>query len=54
MSGLREAKKNFVNNMVGTLQSMVTTIAPESRETFRNIQLQNKNFNDENTIEQIK
>lgn len=53
MSGLREAK-NFVNNMVGTLQSMETTIAPESRETFRNIQLQNKNFNDENTIEQIK
>ncbi|XJR89976.1 hypothetical protein ACH34E_04050 [Elizabethkingia anophelis] len=41
--------------MVGTLQSMETTIAPESRETFRNIQLQKqKNFNDENTIEQIK
>ncbi len=55
MAGLREAKKNFVNNMVGTLQSMETTIAPESRETFRNIQLQKqKNFNDENVIERIQ
>jgi len=55
MAGLREAKKNFVNNAVGALQSMETTIAPESRETFRNIQLQKqKNFNDENTIERIQ
>lgn len=55
MVGLREAKKNSVNNMVGALQSMETTILPESRETVRNIQLQKqKNLNDENTIEQIK
>ena len=55
MMGLREAKKNSVNNMVGALQSMETTILPESRETVRDIQLQKqKNLNDENTIERIQ
>ena len=55
MTGLREAKKNSVNNMVGALQSMETTILPESRETVRDIQLQKqKNLNDENTIERIQ
>ncbi|WP_261509791.1 GLPGLI family protein [Chryseobacterium paludis] len=52
---LQEAKKNFTNNMIGTLESMETTIAPEQRENLRQIQKQKQqNMNDENSIEQVK
>lgn len=49
---LQEIKKNSINNLVGTLASMETSIAPESRETVRNIQKQKQqNLIDENSIE---
>lgn len=53
--GLQEAKNNFINNMIGSLGSTETTIAPNSMETVRNIQKQKQqNMMDENSIEQIK
>ncbi|WP_090026116.1 GLPGLI family protein [Chryseobacterium oleae] len=49
---LQETKKNSINNLTGTLANMETTIAPESRETVRNIQKrQQQNMIDENSIE---
>lgn len=49
---LQETKKNSINNLIGTLASMETSIAPESKETVRNIQKQKlKNLIDENSIE---
>ncbi|MGG7470187.1 GLPGLI family protein [Chryseobacterium arthrosphaerae] len=49
---LQEIKKNTINNLVGTLANMETSIAPESREKVRNIQKQKQqNMIDENAIE---
>lgn len=55
IADLQEAKKNFNNNMIGSLGNMETTIAPEQRENLRKIQIQKQqNMIDENSIEQIK
>lgn len=52
LAELKTAKKNFSTNMVGSLESMGTNIAPEQRENFRNMQKQKQqNMLDENSIE---
>ncbi|PWW19393.1 MULTISPECIES: GLPGLI family protein [unclassified Chryseobacterium] len=55
IAGLQEAKKNFINNMIGSLSNSETTITSESMETVRNIQKQKlQNLTDENSIELIQ
>lgn len=50
---LLKAKKNFSSNMIGNLESMGTSVAPEQRENLRNMQKQKQqNMLDENSIEQ--
>lgn len=52
LMSLQEAKKNFTNNLIGSLASMNTTVPAESMENLRNIQKQKQqNLADENPIE---
>lgn len=52
LSNLQEAKKNFTDNLVGSLGSISTSITPKSMENLRNIQKQKQqNLADENPIE---
>ena len=49
------AKKNFNENLIGTLANSETTIAPGSIENLRNIQKQKlQDLNDQNSIELAK
>lgn len=49
---LQKVKKNFTENLIGSLQSMQTSVAPEYRENLRNIQKRKQqNLIDENPIE---
>ena len=52
---LQVAKKNFNENLIGTLANSETTIAPGSIENLRNIQKQKlQDLNDQNSIELAK
>lgn len=52
IEGLEEAKRNFNENIIGSLQSMDTSIIDEQRENLRNVQKQKQlDRKDENTIE---
>ncbi|MDO5616056.1 MAG: GLPGLI family protein [Cruoricaptor ignavus] len=52
LANVLEAKKNFANNLIGSITSMDTSITTESMQNLRNIQKQKlQNIIDENRIE---
>jgi len=54
-AGLQKAKKNFNENLIGSLSNSETTIVSDSAENLRNIQKQKqRDLNDQNPIELVK